>query len=129
MARQINRGGWNTGVYNAEHHVFVTRYPCTPKHGMALADAQELVDGHLDGYEVKRGRTKRGAAFCNPREKVISLPQYAPRWLVLHEMAHGLAPKDHHGVDFRDAYLKLVEVEMSAWWARRLAAAFKKVGY
>lgn len=58
----------------------------------------------------------------------ITLPPWAQtRWVVLHEVAHCLPPKESaaHGWEFAAGYLKLVEHFLGAESAKRLKAQFK----
>jgi hypothetical protein len=102
---------------------------------MALADARDLVAKYVNGcvVERKQGTTARHthATFHPADPPVISLARGAPKWVVCHEIAHAINEgRDRgHGAYFRHDYLVIVELELGPWWARRLRAAFKKVGY
>jgi hypothetical protein len=119
-------------VYYAEDRVFdVRRFP-----GVALADARGLVAKYVDGVDVVRQpRGTSGSGWYQPpfdgEPATIRLARDAGLPLVLHELAHALTWQDErgHGPAFRAMYVRLVRDEMSPWWARRLAASFRKAGY
>lgn len=111
-----------TRVYAAERRVFGARMG-SREHGVSILDAQVLVDRLVPGWTVVRGKGAR--SWCHKRKPVISLGKFAGLPTVLHEVAHALTGADGHGVAFQTAYLRLIESEMSPWWARRLRAALR----
>lgn len=129
-----------TKVYGAEDSVFLKRYRQNRDNGMALEDARALIHRYVPGIAVRRGRKYSGGCYqpaWRHRQEAIILGTCATLPLVLHEIAHALTHKylrdhgrkDWHGQEFRETYVKLVRDEMSPWWARRLAAAFRRAGY
>lgn len=113
-------------IYRAEHEVFGKRFGGY-EHGMALADARALVQRYAPDITVVRSRSESIGSVYYEHNRTITLGRYAGLPIVLHELAHALTPEIRgHGVAFMQTYLRLVEAEMSPWWARRLRAAIRR---
>lgn len=107
----------------------------------SVAEMQQYVDALLaqrwcrsrwggQSVEVRDGRGFR-RAMCYPDGSSAVI--YMPLWsrcqrIVLHEVAHALAPEDAawHGPEFAAIYLALVQREVGADAAEEMRAAFRK---
>lgn len=135
MSRSVRRGSFANGVYAAEFDVFERSPRRSVTEPMGLADARALIEKYAPDVVVER--TERTTArdthghYTPGSPSVISLARGAPRWVVVHEIAHAMTWERErgHGAIFRREYLVLVERELGPWWARRLRAAFRRVGY
>lgn len=138
MSRAVRRGNFANGVYAAEWELFERNPRPSISEPMALADARALVAKYVNDVNVVRLRgSRRGDThgWFRPKWKgrgsMIALGRSAPKWVVCHEIAHAMneGRDPGHGAAFRHDYLIVVERELGPWWARRLRAAFRKVGY
>lgn len=128
------RDSQRSKVYAAERTVWWN----TPRVDRTLGDVQEFVDRVLTRKRVvKRFGQKKaritaarrgGSSYVFVGSNVIHLnPEHASNTqLVLHELAHVLAPFSSHGHEFADAYLFLVREVMGVEIGDRLKAAFKQ---
>lgn len=116
-------------VYDAEYEVFGYG---TRDTALSMLDARALVDRYVPGLPVERGHRRGDAStFWFPSDRWpmgrITLGRLADLPTVLHEIAHARTLADRgHGVAFQAELLRLVRIEMSPWWERRLRAAFTR---
>lgn len=127
------RDSQRSKVYAAERAVF----PGVPRVARTLGDVQDFVDRVLARKRViKRFGQKKaritaarrgGASYVFDGSNVMHInPDHAPNtMLMLHELAHVLAPLARHGHEFADAYLFLVREMMGREAHDKLKAAFK----
>jgi putative metallohydrolase (TIGR04338 family) len=139
----IERGSFANGVYRAEWYLFAISKRKHVNEPMALADARDLVHTYLprsmpvERIRAARGMEHDGGRYGYPCREFplgrIRLGSHAPKWVVLHELAHALATvgtgERAHGPQFRKAYVHLVDAEMGEWWGRRLREALRRSGY
>lgn len=118
-------------VYYAEDRVFFGSRHSIP---IGMITMREVAARYTDATIEYRPRVKggdTGAQFHvdrgDGRGARILMGRDAGLYVLLHEIAHAqtfLVDRGHGGA-WRVAYVKLVEVEMSKWWARRLRASFR----
>jgi hypothetical protein len=121
-------------VYTAEDRVFDgTRHSIPIGLGEMRAIAVRYGVERVEYRPRCKGRDTGGTYYPPiPGRQVerILIGRDAGLYVLLHEIAHSMSRKEDrgHGAAWRAAYVKLVEVEISAWWARRLRRAFRLRG-
>jgi hypothetical protein len=121
-------------VYIAEDRVFDgTRHSIPVGLGAMREIAARYGVDRVDYRPRCRGRDTGGTYYPfipGRQDERIMIGRDAGVYVLLHEIAHALTrPIDRgHGAAWRAAYVKLVEIEISAWWARRLRRAFRLRG-
>lgn len=94
---------------------------------LRLPDTRETVRQFLPGWTVERGRDDY-TGRCYPTEQRILIGWKAPRWVIWHEIAHGLPDGYGHNPKFRANYIAVVAEAYSTRWALRLGRAFTNAG-
>lgn len=94
---------------------------------LGLADTRTLIRTFLPDWTVERGRSDFGGR-CYPTEQRILIGWHAPRWVIWHEVAHGLPDGLGHNATFRRNYIWVVRAAYSDRWATRLERAFLNAG-
>jgi hypothetical protein len=94
---------------------------------LGLPDTRALVRSFLPDWTVERGRSDYGGR-CYVDERRILIGWHAPRWVIWHEIAHGLPEGGGHNATFRRNYVQVVREAYSTRWADRLDRAFRDAG-
>lgn len=98
-------------TYQAEWRAWGTVGSRKANSAVPLRRAQKHVDGFLDGYTV-RLHDNECHGFTYVEERLITISDCSPLWILAHEIAHGVVhadgfPDGHHAV-FRDRYCSVV---------------------
>jgi hypothetical protein len=97
---------------------------------VTVGGAQEVVDRHVVGWTVVRGRGFK-SGLCSPSTSRIVIGGMAGLWIVLHELAHANTPQGApmaHDPTFRSRYVTLVRAEVGDAEADGLLGAFLGLG-
>lgn len=94
---------------------------------LSLPATRSLIREFLPGWTVERGRDDYTGRCYHDEERIL-IGWHAPRWVVWHEIAHGLPGGRGHNPGFRGNYVGVVGEAYSARWARRLRVAFVDAG-
>ena len=74
--------------------------------GAAETDAQRIAATEYE-VTVRRGSSRDRTATARPEVWELKIPDHmAARWVVVHEMAHLIAPENGHGPDWVRVYLE-----------------------
>ena len=126
-----------TAVYGIERTVFSGRFQhhLYDSYRFSCLEAKMLMDdalvalGHEPTGRVERARSGGHARYGDRRIRISAGAGLA---VLAHEAAHLVAydrngnQSDHHGAEFRRAYVELVEIMISSYHSRRLDKAFRR---
>lgn len=94
---------------------------------LPLPATREVIHRFLPDWTVERARDDY-TGRCYYEEHRITVGWKAPRWIIWHEIAHGLPGGVGHNASFRRNYVDVVAEAYSERWARRLERAFLDAG-